>query len=367
VVVGSDFASGSVFIARRATTQSIFPLRLDVMANLLVDFVNDHGHQMLNQIAVKHTLPLYVLVENTKKLASDDSQTSCAILAPQPRFPTNGKAACWLSHAYYLQQRDKLAADRREQVERYLHKRAVFWDIVGDVRKLVETEVEVIKQASATNERYPLRNPQEVVEATNWLVSAYQRNKLGSISLLKRVELAGRLLDAGAERIGDKVASDILWRASCRRGCYDGRKVAAAISQAIKHQTGIPAARLADACGRLIGQAMQSQHKVAAVLCDKLAVFSGIAPELALASDTSEPVYIFPSGSTVKLADMDAFASREMKLHLRGTLRIGKVSASTVDDMQDGVMGKMEAEMDNAGVSFVVRKPRELKAMKDFS
>lgn len=322
---------------------------------------------MLNQIAVKHTFPSYVLVENTKKLASDDSQTSCAVLVPQPRFPTDGKAACWLSHAYYLQQRDKLSAAERERAERFLHKRAAFWDIVDDVRKLVEAEVEVIKQASVSEERYPLRNPQEVVEATRWLVSAYQRNKLGSISLLKRVDLAGRLLDAGAELIGDKTATDILWRASCRRGCYDGRLVAGKIAEAIRHQTGIPATRLGEACERLLGAAMQSQHKMAALLCDKLSVFPDQAAELAIATETTEPVYFFPSGSVVKQADVDAFDSREMKIHLRDKLRIGKIAASTVDDMSADVMGKMEKEMDNAGVSFVVRKPREVKALKDFN
>jgi len=337
------------------------------MADFVVDFETDRGYQVLNQIAAKHSLPPYVLIESTSKLAGDDSHSSCALLAPEPRFPTDSKAACWLSHAYYLQQRDKLCREDQQKAERFLQRKAAFWDIAGDVAKLIEREAEVIKIANHCDEKFPLRNTEEVKAATNWLLAAYRDKQAMQLPIVDRIDLAQRLLDSGAAFFCSPEDTAMLYKAACLRGCYSGPKVAKKLASCVRLQPYLPASKLAAVFDNMYGMAMQSQHKTAAILCDKHRVFGDSPAELELAVDTAEDVYVFPSGSVMTKAAMDSFDHPEVILHRQETGRLSKVSLSSmVQDMQADTIGKFERMMHDSGIDFVVRRPIENYAL-DFS
>lgn len=337
------------------------------MADFVVDFETDRGYQVLNQIAAKHSLPPYVLIESTSKLAGDDSHGSCALLAPKPRFPTDSKAACWLSHAYYIQQRDKLCREDQQKAERFLQRKAAFWDIADDVAKLVEREAEVIKTANHCDEKFPLRNTEEVKAATHWLLTAYRDKQAMQLPIAERVDLAQRLLTSGAAFFCDSEDIATLRKAACVRGCYNGPKVAAKLASCVRLQPYLPASKLAAVFGNMFGMAMQSQHKTAAILCDKHRVFGDRPAELELAVDTAEDVYVFPSGSVMTKAAMDAFEHPEVILHREESTRLTKVSLSSmIEDMQADTVGKFERLMNDSGIDFVVRRPKDSYAL-DFS
>jgi hypothetical protein len=337
------------------------------MANFVVDFETDRGYQVLNQIAAKHSLPAYVLIESTAKLASEDSRHSCAILSPEPRFPTNTKAACWLSHAYYLQQIDKLSSEDKQKAEKFLRRKAAFWDITEDVERLVAREAEVIKTASHCDERFPLRNPEEVKAAANWLLTAYRTKQAKQLPVADRIELAGRLLDHGAALHCSAADVETLYKAACLRGCYSGKRVAEKLASCVLLQPHMPASKLASVFSSMYGNAMQSQHKTAAMLCDKYRVFGDEPAELALAVDTAEDVYVFPSGSVVTKKAIDAFQHPEIGIYYGETLTLNKTAFSTaIADMQAENANKFEKLMHDAGVNFVVRRPIENHAL-DFS
>ena len=337
------------------------------MADFVVDFETDRGYQVLNQIAAKHSLPSYVLIESTSKLAGDDSHHSCALLAPEPRFPTDSKAACWLSHAYYLQQRDKLCTEDQQKAERFLQRKAAFWDITDDVYKLVEREAEVIKTANHCDEKFPLRSTDEVKAAASWLLTAYRDKQAMQLPIAERIDLAHRLIDSGAAFFCTSDETSLLYKAACLRGCYSGPKVAAKLSASVKLQPHLPASKLANVFNNMYGSAMQSQHKVAAMLCDKYHVFGDSPAELELAVDTAEDVYVFPSGSVVTKAAADAFEHVEVKLHREETTSLSKVAFSNLmSQMQDETVNRFERLMHDSGVNFVARRPIQNYAL-DFS
>lgn len=331
------------------------------------DFASDTGYQLFNKIAVKHALPSYVLVQNTAKLADEDSLHSCAMLAPTPRFPTHSKAACWLSHAYYLQERDKIAAEDRDRIERFLLKKAAFWDILPDVQAMIEREAAVIKQASEQPEAFPLRTDEEQLAAAKWLLDGYRQKQSHAVPIRDRISLAERLVDSGVASQLPAGDSELLWKAACRRGCYDGRLVAEKLAASAVLQPYLPAAKLAGVFDKLVGMSMQSQHKTAAIACDKHSVFGNAPAELELAVNTGEPVFVFPSGSVVTKRAMDAFRHKEEKLLRAETGRLAKVAFSTLmGEMADETADKMETVMRNAGIAFVTRAPRSTSAI-DFS
>jgi len=331
------------------------------------DFASDTGYQLFNKIAVKHALPNYVLVQNTAKLADDDSLHSCAMLSPTPRFPTHSKAACWLSHAYYLQERDKIAAEDRERIEKFLLKKAAFWDIMDDVEMMIAREAAVIKQASEQSEAFPLRTDEEQLAAATWLLDGYRKKQAHAVPINDRISLAGRLLDAGIESQLPANDAELLWKAACRRGCYDGRLVAEKLAASVVLQPYLPAAKLAAVFDKLVGMAMQSQHKTAAIACDKHHVFGDAPAELELAVNTGEPVFVFPSGSVATKRAVDAFRHKEERILRAESGRLSKVAFSTLmGDLADETADKMESVMRNAGISFVTRAPRSTSAV-DFS
>jgi len=331
------------------------------------DFASDTGYQLFNKIAVKHSLPNYVLVQNTANLADDDSLHSCAMLAPTPRFPTHSKAACWLSHAYYLQERDKIATEDRERIEKFLLKKAAFWDIMGDIETMIEREAAVIKQASEQPETFPLRTSEEQLAAATWLLDGYRKKQSHAVPISDRIDLAGRLIDSGIESQLPTNDAELLWKAACRRGCYDGRLVAEKLAASVILQPYLPAAKLAAVFDKLVGMSMQSQHKTAALACDKHRVFGDSPAELELAINTGEPVFVFPSGSVITKRAMDSFRHKEEQLLRAEAGRLSKVAFSTLmGDLADETADKLEGVMRNAGVSFVTRAPRSTSAI-DFS
>lgn len=333
----------------------------------VVDFRTDAGHQMLNQIAAKHELPAYVLTvpvpstgdsdDGTSKLASEDSNSSysCALLQPQPRFPTDTKAACWLSHAYYIQQMDKLSREEQQSVERFLRGKAAFWGIESDVHNIVVREAEVIKQANTCNDAYPVRSQDEATAASKWLLAVYREKRASQIHIEDRIDLASRIVDYLPASLSADDES-LLWKAACRRGCYNGNKVAGVISTAMQSRVGDKVHKLAKTISQLTGRALQAQHKAAAIACDQFNVFGDQPAELALAVDTAQPVVILPSGSVVTKEAADRFRSVDTVLYREEKGHLDKLAWSAVlSSMDEETADQYEQRMADSGVPFVTR------------
>lgn len=271
------------------------------MAIKLIDFSSDSGRQLLHKIAVKYAIPNYVKTASTDSLElNSEVGSDCAILSPTRKLPCHTKAACWLSHAYYLEQRDHIDSAILPQIERYLAKRAAFWGIEDDIKQLAIREVELIKQACESDEKLPVRTVQEAYEAKDWLLGQYTDTPEFEVPYAERRKLASKLIDyADAEPefmpFRDELAT--LKKIASVGGCYDGSKVAKSLEDT-KNPIAI---KLAEGVRDLRGDDLQSFHSQLVEVTEKFAVFK-VAPELILAPDQPFPVVTLSNGAVYSKA-----------------------------------------------------------------
>ena len=268
----------------------------------LVDFTNDEGRQLLNKIAIKHPVPDYVLACDPDELNVKLAGAQVAVVSPQPALPCHNKAACWLSHAYYLEQRDSLDSSTQAKIERHLAKQAKFWGIATEVEEMVVREGELMKQAAYTEELYPVRNLEEAQQASQWLMDNYASGEYTKIAIEDRVDLAGKLLDAEGEfgyYLNTEVR-DTLRKAAGREGCLDGSRLASQFSAVADPY----ASKFAAAVALLRGEQLQRLHGPLAKSAEQLGVFAGPA-ELGVSGDAviANPVE-FPSGTIFSANDI---------------------------------------------------------------
>lgn len=272
------------------------------MSQPIIDFASDTGRQLLNRIAHKHRFPAYVLAASPDSLTPDSSSpdwTKFAQYYPQPRLSYCNPAATWLSCAYFAEQQEQLDPVTRQKIASRLQRAAQLWDIEADVQQIHDREQQLIKQAAETEERYPLRNAAEIEAAAQFLLREFDKQASERrIGCEDRVDLAGRLVDAGCQH-------ERVRRAACRSGCYDAAKVASKL-QAAAERSKVADERLPQLIrlvSQLEPQAMQQQQKTAAIIADQLGCFEEPA-ELAISVNTIEPVVFLANGCVVKQADL---------------------------------------------------------------
>lgn len=242
-----------------------------------------------------HEMPEYVKTADVEDLQGENTAGShYAALQPTPRLPCHTKASTWLSYAYLLSQKDRIRDTDFHKFSSRIEKYARYWGIEDDILKIRADLSEFEKQAAEASERYPLRNSAEISQAASWLAEQLTRDA-PSIVFQDRVKLAARLLDAGVCEYPE------FYAVSCRRGCYDGNKVANLLEEKVDTYPQLKAA--IEACRGFSPEEMQEQHRTLAEICDALGVFDNPS-EVKLAVNTLEPVVHLRNGMTLKQSEL---------------------------------------------------------------
>lgn len=152
----------------------------------VLDYTADQGLQELYRWAQIIGLPEYVKSANAGELQPNSNLPLSVYADPGSRqFASGSRATCWLSWLSFLENGTKMAATRRNLVQRNLERFAVHHAIQGDIEHLKAAHasahsdsleslsddnfaiVKVLEDGSKARE-YPLRNKQEVKAASSW-------------------------------------------------------------------------------------------------------------------------------------------------------------------------------------------------------
>lgn len=179
-----------------------------------MDQTQDSSFTLLHEYTQLYgDLPSYVKNASQEETLSPEglTPTSYADMVGR-KFPLHTKAACYISSMYFLENRDSLPIELRAPVANNLSKAAEQHGIVSDITKLVERSEELKKQAAYINpsdcmlpseNRYPMRNPEEVKQAGEYLMKYRAWFPLDT-----RIDMATRVLKR-AEALGVELAPDL--------------------------------------------------------------------------------------------------------------------------------------------------------------
>jgi len=203
------------------------------------------------------------------KEAIDDNQLKdarpheFAVISPQPRLPCHNKAATWLNHAYYLEQREGIDTRQRERIEQNLSKFAAFWGIENDVKELVNRETEIAIEQNSYDTVIPLRSPEETLVAAEWLVKSARE-----VTSEEGVETTAKMASSVLDQLNNYSLEinaehrEKLEKLACRKGCNLGSKVAEALrSLKAKNEENVDLInKIASEIESVDGQALQELH-----------------------------------------------------------------------------------------------------------
>lgn len=277
-----------------------------MITTALIDLRSDTGRQLLNKIAGKYRCPAYVLAASVDDMSTPEpgNETKFAAYNPTASLPYWSPAATWVSYAYLREQQGSIPQQEYTKIAGRLRTAADHWGITADLDAIDGTEARLVKEASESAERYPVRNAKEAAAAREFLLAQLSLPRSErTISCDDRIKLAGVLVDHGC-------TDEPLVRASCRVGCYDSRKVAKLLRTALDNRdTSQPAtptdlaARLSSAVAAMPPAVLQRKQAQLAVFADEAGLFEQPA-ELALSVNTVDPVVVMSNGSVVKTAHL---------------------------------------------------------------
>lgn len=154
-----------------------------------LDFSSDTGLHELHRLSQLYDLPDYVKQADAAELQPHPDDPSSVFADVRNRqFNCGTRAGCFLSHLAFLENAPKMAAAQRKTIEARLTRFAAAHAIAGDVSILKEAHqanntislddvpdnqfaiVKLLNDGSKDRE-YPLRNHQEVKEASEWFAS----------------------------------------------------------------------------------------------------------------------------------------------------------------------------------------------------
>jgi hypothetical protein len=176
-----------------------------------MDQARDTSGRETHRLCALFDAPAYVKEASLSERCGDPATPARAFADPlQRRFACHTKAACWLSAAFYLANKDQLSATDREQIGQQLESRIKFAGLEPELRRLEQRAQElavdplaslpnaefawVCKTASGqTQRRLPLRNPHEVKTAASWLLQYRDQFRWPD-----RREIAERILQKAA-------------------------------------------------------------------------------------------------------------------------------------------------------------------------
>lgn len=177
-----------------------------------VDFTADVAGTELARLAGLYTFPDFVKnAEMTLTQKPEGVEVTVYADTLGRQFPCHTKAACWLSHLYYLEKRAQFGRAHQCRIDEGLRKYAHYWGMVADCDKLKGRWEELNKEANAKRpdsdygfvwqgedgkkERsLPLWTASQVKDAADWL-DFYRDAR----PLRDRRVIATRILEKAAE------------------------------------------------------------------------------------------------------------------------------------------------------------------------
>lgn len=318
----------------------------------LRDISTDTGRQLFTKLAHKYPFPQYVLSVSLEDVKSEGNRSKCAQLLPEPSLPTHTKAATWLSYACFVEQRNELPEEQRVKIASFLEERARFWGIQDDVNEIERIESQLVKSANEAVEAFPVRNEEEAIAADRWLNHRLAHN-IESMSTEERIDLANKI----ATFI---TPSPLVRVATCKVGCFEGKKVAAKLRDFNKQRKIAEVEQLAKMAEDYSPSEMQDAHAVAAVILSRVTDIA--CPEIFLKVSTEEPVVFLSNGAVVKQSAVKTSDSPILEVARNVNTKFAMINSATnnvraAEQMSEDVAYMFCDDLAKAGIAFEV-KPR---------
>jgi hypothetical protein len=189
----------------------------------ILDQTEDASRQSLVLFSTRYDFPDYVKQAEAAAVLDKPAHMSSVVFGDTRRrqFPCHTKAACWLSYVYFLEHRNQLDAKSAGEIESRLEKFARQYAITDDIAAMRQRHQEKLAEPQLRDQdymlvwsgdngvktrEYPLRNPQEVKQASAWFSQhrdnfTFQDRRVMAERLLKRADDYGVALPAQEERL----------------------------------------------------------------------------------------------------------------------------------------------------------------------
>lgn len=201
------------------------------------DARGDASHALLHRLAQQYDFPDYVKQASpTETLRPEGLPAGGYADVVAKEFPCHTKAACFVSHVYFLEHRESIPAARAEKIAQALQRAARRFGVEADLQA-AQTVYEQHRKSAAEelpdssfaivwagedgrkDRRYPLRNGPEVKAASAWFAKFRDE-----FLFHDRCRIANKLLEKAAEhgvRLPDDEA-DMLEKQAGRGVCDPG-------------------------------------------------------------------------------------------------------------------------------------------------
>lgn len=212
---------------------------------IAVDYLADANKVELVRFAKLYDFPAFVKSASFEKTFSTTpvSRQHCADPI-NAQFPCNTRARTWLSYLYFTEKRAEFKEKEATRIQHRLDHYVDYWGIKGDVDNLLGKHAEYTKDAQTRlpdstyafvwvdtesghkERRLPLRNPNEVKVAADWLFKYHERLPFQDANII-----ATRVLEKAAA-FGASITNHIdFLEKKAGRGVCDPRRVVAAIKR----------------------------------------------------------------------------------------------------------------------------------------